>query len=199
VELNARIYACLRTKALQDELREKNIELQGMLSQMETLAVTDALTGLFNRRYCENALETEFKRAVRFGTPLSCLMLDIDHFKMINDVYGHRAGDTVLKEVARILKSGRRAIDTVARWGGEEFIVLLPQTKKEGAIIVASQFMSTLSAHVFSGISDEHVTVSIGIACVPDPSIDTGEKLVNASDCALYEAKRKGRNRIESA
>ncbi len=198
IELNARIYACLRTKALQDELRNKNRQLQEMLTKVETLAVTDSLTGLFNRRHCENILDNEFGRTIRYKSSLTCLMIDIDHFKKVNDEFGHRTGDTVLKEVAQIIKNNAREVDTVARWGGEEFIVLLPQTGKENGESFASRLVKAISGHQFSGIPGKRVTVSIGLASVPDPSLDAGEKLINASDFALYEAKRKGRNRTES-
>ncbi len=198
VELNARIYACLRTKALQDELREKNRQLQEMLTKVETLAVVDSLTGLYNRRHCENALENEFGRTIRYNSPLACLMIDIDHFKKVNDEFGHRTGDTVLREVSQIIRNNAREVDTVARWGGEEFIILLPQTDLKKGELFAQRLVKVISGHQFTGIPGRHITVSIGIASSPDPSIDTGEKLINASDFALYEAKRKGRNRIES-
>lgn len=197
IELNARIYACLRTKALQDELRQKNRQLEDMLGRVKVLAITDPLTGLFNRRHCEDALENEFKRMLRYKTPLTCLMIDIDHFKKVNDRYGHRVGDVVLKEVAAIIKTDIRAVDTAARWGGEEFVVILSQTDREKALISATRLLKEIAEHTFSGNPDIRITVSMGIASVPDPSIDTGEKLVDASDIALYEAKKKGRNRIE--
>jgi two-component system cell cycle response regulator len=198
VELNARIYACLRTKALQDELREKNRQLQAMLSKVETLAITDPLTGLFNRRHCEDVLENEFVRTVRYNTPLTCLMIDIDHFKEVNDQHGHRTGDAVLKEVAEILQRSSREIDTVARWGGEEFLVLLPQTGEENGEFIASRLVKVISERRFPGIAGKRITVSIGIASAPDPSIDKGEKLTDAADFALYEAKARGRNRTAS-
>lgn len=198
IELNARIYACLRTKALQDELREKNRQLQEMLTKVETLAITDSLTGLFNRRHCENVLENEFGRTERYNSSLTCLMLDIDHFKKVNDEYGHRVGDTVLKEVAQIVKNNSREVDTVSRWGGEEFVVLLPQTVEEKGVFFASRLVKAISDYHFTGIHGRRITVSVGIASAPAPAIDTAEKLINASDVALYEAKRKGRNRIES-
>jgi diguanylate cyclase (GGDEF)-like protein len=197
IELNARIYACLRTKALQDELREKNRQLQDMLAKVETLAITDSLTGLFNRRHCETFLEDEFAKTERYGSSLTCLMIDIDHFKKVNDEYGHRAGDTVLREVAQIIRSNSREVDTVARWGGEEFVVLLPQTGAESGTSFAERLVKVVSGHHFTGVPGGLITVSIGIAGAPAPSIDTAEKLINASDLALYEAKRKGRNRIE--
>ncbi len=198
IELNARIYACLRTKALQDELREKNRQLEKLLEKVETLAVTDPLTELFNRRRFETVLEKEFKRTVRYRSPLTCLMIDIDYFKKINDKYGHQVGDSVLHEIAQIINKTFREVDIAARWGGEEFIVLLPQTNRKAALQSASRILEAISTHKFPRIPDKKITVSIGIASVPDPSIDTGEKLINASDFAMYEAKKKGRNRVET-
>jgi len=199
IELNARIYACLRTKALQDELRQKNRQLEELLEKVELLAITDPLTELYNRRRFETALENEFKRTQRYKSPLACLMLDIDYFKKINDEYGHQVGDSVLQEIAKIIKKTFREIDIAARWGGEEFVVLLPQTQQDAAIQSASRILEKISNHRFLRIPDKKITVSIGIASVPNSSVDTGEKLVNASDLAMYEAKKKGRNRIEVA
>jgi two-component system cell cycle response regulator len=196
IELNARIYACLRTKALQDELRDKNRQLEEVLLKVEQLAITDPLTKLFNRRRFETTLENEFKRTMRYGSANSCLMIDIDHFKKINDEYGHHVGDVVLKEISEVIKDCIREIDTVARWGGEEFIVLLPETKKEEALKVAKRILDVIAGHSFSQITRQ-ITVSIGLASVPDPSIDTAEKLIQTADFVLYEAKSKGRNRVE--
>lgn len=195
-ELKARIYACLRTKALQDELKNKNRQLEEVLLQMETLAMTDQLTGLFNRRYFSSVFEKEFSRTMRYNHPASCLMIDIDHFKRINDEYGHHAGDQVLKEISQIMTDCLRKSDTLARWGGEEFIILLPETTKENALQVASRILNSVSTQKFSSLPGR-VTVSIGLAGTPDPNINDSEKLIAASDRALYEAKNKGRNRIE--
>ena len=194
-ELGARIYACLRTKALQDELREKNHQLEEVLSRVEILAVTDPLTQLYNRRHFESLIENEFATTSRYKSPASCLMIDVDFFKQVNDQYGHRAGDTVLKEIAQIIKGCLRKVDTVARWGGEEFVVLLPRTEKEYALIAAERILKAISGHSFADINKQ-ITVSIGISSMPDPSIDSSEKLVDASDAALYKAKGSGRNRI---
>ncbi|MFA4827806.1 MAG: diguanylate cyclase [Thermodesulfovibrionales bacterium] len=199
IELNARIYASLRTKALQDELRQKNHQLEDLLRQVEIMAITDQLTGIYNRRRLETVLEEEFRRTIRYKSPLACLMIDIDHFKRINDRFGHHTGDMVIKETAQIITECARDIDTVARWGGEEFLALFPQTKKEDALQPAVRIIKKVSEHKFSEISDEQITISIGIASAPDPSIDTEEKLIHASDMALYEAKKKGRNRAELA
>lgn len=201
VELNARIFACLRTKALQDELKQKNLQLQNLLKQVEIMAITDQLTGIYNRRQVETILQKEFRTASRYKTPVSCIMIDIDHFKTINDAFGHHAGDAVLKEIAKIIAESAREADIVARWGGEEFIIILPQTKKEEALQAATRILKAIPEHNFPDIPDERITVSIGITSIPHPSlnIDTEEKLIHTADCALYEAKRKGRNRIESA
>ena len=196
-ELNARIYACLRTKSLQDDLKQKNRQLEDMLTRVETLAVTDSLTGLFNRRRFETILTIEFKKASRYLAPLSCIMIDIDHFKMINDEYGHRIGDAILKETAQLILKNIREVDTAARWGGEEFCVLIPSTSKENARTPAMRILKSVADYVFPQIGNKRITVSIGIADALNPLIDTEDKLVNAADLAMYQAKRNGRNRIE--
>ncbi len=198
-ELNARIYASLRTKALQDELKERNRQLEDLLHRLEIMAITDHLTEIYNRRHFEETLKREFARALRYNLNLSCLMCDIDHFKRINDTYGHAAGDSVLKEVARLIHSSLREIDMVGRWGGEEFIVLLTQAKKADAKKVAERILLSISAHKFQGLPEnEKITVSIGVAsALEDADIDNWEKLIKAADEALYRAKRNGRNRVE--
>ena len=199
VELNAMIYASLRTKALQDELIEKNQQLEELLSKVEFLAITDPLTELFNRRRFESVIENEFKMSKRYGNPLTCMMVDIDKFKAINDEYGHQTGDEVIRDIARIIQENIREVDTAARWGGEEFIVLCHQTKKDDAHIAAKRILQKIPELHIRGVKDRRVTVSIGIAGVPDDSITTAEKLIHQADIALYEAKTKGRNRIEIA
>lgn len=196
IELNAKIYAALRTKALQDELRQKNRQLTELLAKVEALAITDSLTGLYNRRQLENVLEAEWKKSQRYNHPVSCLMIDIDFFKAINDTYGHKAGDLVLIEVANIIRNNVRDVDTVARWGGEEFIAILPSSGKDQGLVVAQRMLTKVSAHQFSQLPEIRVTVSIGLS-YSCPSLKTMEEFVEASDSALYEAKRKGRNRIE--
>ncbi len=198
IELNARIYASLRTKYLRDELKEKNRQLEEVLSKVEILAITDPLTEIYNRRHFSLIIQKEFARTQRYNSPLSCLMVDVDHFKEVNDNFGHSAGDIVLKEIAHNIKNCLRKVDTIARWGGEEFVVLLPGTKKEDAFIVASRILRAVSDFNYTGI-DQQITVSIGIANVPELKINSAEKLIDASDIALYKAKNKGRNRIEIA
>ncbi len=195
VELNARIYACLRTKALQDELKQMNLQLKKALAKVEVLARTDSLTGLCNRRHFEEIIENEFAKTKRYQTNASCLMIDVDHFKRINDEYSHQTGDQVLREIAGIIRSSIRDVDVAARWGGEEFIVLLPQIKGAGAMVPATRILNSVSEHKFSDCSRQ-ITVSIGISSAPDPSIDTVDRFIHTADLALYEAKDEGRNRI---
>lgn len=198
IELNARIYACLRTKALQDELRQKNVQLEELLKKVEVLAITDPLTGLHNRRYFEGTFKKEFIRSIRYKDPFTCFMLDIDHFKRINDTYGHSAGDAVLKEVSQIIATSLREVDHLARWGGEEFIVALPNTDRDGALTPAARILKAVSGHHVAALPpEERITISIGIAGIPDPAITTSEKLIQLADDALYRAKKNGRNRFE--
>lgn len=198
-ELNARIYARLRAKIHQDELKMKNTQLEDMLTRVESLAIMDPLTGLVNRRRFESIMNNEFKRASRYQSSLSCMVIDIDHFKVVNDTFGHQTGDVVLKEVAAIIQNTLREVDTPARWGGEEFIVLSPNTSKENAMKAAERILKAVAGRAYSNINDHRITVSIGVAGIPSPDIDSQEKLIHAADLAMYEAKRKGRNRIESS
>ena len=138
-ELEARIFAALRVRATQTELRERNQQLESMLHHVEALAITDALTGLFNRRRFSDVLRREFAVTRRYQNALSCLMVDIDHFKRINDRFGHEMGDRVLKEVAQALSQNLREVDLPARYGGEEFAILLPHTPKLNALVVAER------------------------------------------------------------
>lgn len=197
LELNARIYASLRTKALQDELRTKNKQLEELLYKVEYLAITDALTGLYNRRRFHDILLKEFERSKRYATPVSLLMIDIDHFKKVNDRYGHLAGDDVLRNVAQIIQKIIRDIDTAARYGGEEYIVILPNTEKNDALKVAERMRTTIENNRFAEIDNSTITISIGIAGMPDNQIDTEDKLIRAADLALYRSKQNGRNRSQ--
>lgn len=201
LELKARIAAVLREKHLRDELQKKNSEFEDLLRKFEKMAVTDSLTGLFNRRRFEEALAREFERFVRYNVPFSCLMIDVDHFKTINDTYGHDVGDTVLKGIANTIQKQIRTVDTVARYGGDEFVLLLTQQKKEEAEKVAVRMIKRLRQQTVEGMDKkgEKVTVSIGIASVPDPDLKNKEQVVQCADYALYKAKKKGRDRFQSA
>jgi diguanylate cyclase (GGDEF)-like protein len=198
LELNARIYASLRTKALQDELQMKNSQLEELLGKVEYMAITDALTGLYNRRRSHDVLAKEFERSKRYGTPFSLIMFDIDHFKKVNDDYGHQVGDTVLREVSNIIVKSIRDIDTASRFGGEEFMVILPNTGRENAKVGAERMRVGIERHIFPEL-DRPITVSIGVAGLPDPAIENEDRLIRCADCALYRAKQNGRNRVETA
>ena len=197
VELNARVNAALRIKLLQDELRKKNDELKEMLTQVETLSNADPLTGLLNRRRFDAILQPEFSKALRYKTPLSCMMIDIDHFKAVNDTHGHAIGDAVIKDVAGIIKWSVRDVDTACRWGGEEFIVLTPMTPQDKAELLAQRILKAVSEYAFAGANSVRLTVSIGIADSAGSGIDSVSKLIQAADIALFRAKKNGRNRIE--
>lgn len=198
-ELNARIYARLRAKIQQDELKNKNRQLEDMLTKVESLAVVDPLTGLFNRRRFESILGSEFRRSERYQSPLSLMMLDLDHFKSINDTYGHQSGDAVLKECARLFQTIIRQVDTAARFGGEEFVILSPNVMKTSAALAAERIRKAVEAHAFPGLGAKTVTISIGVAGMPNPEITSEQQLLYAADMAMYEAKKKGRNKIEIA
>jgi diguanylate cyclase (GGDEF)-like protein len=164
----------------------------------EELTITDGLTELFNYRYFRNKLADELRRADRYRQRFSLLMMDLDHFKRINDEYGHQTGNIVLREIGGIIKQCIRDVDVVARYGGEEFVVILPQTGDNDALAIAERIRSTVENSYFSsaqGQRDIQLTVSIGAASYPD-GVHTIEKLLEKVDKALYRAKAEGRNRI---
>lgn len=165
-----------------------------LLIQMETLANTDPLTGLFNRRYTWELGQKEFLRSRRYLRPFSVLMLDIDHFKKLNDTYGHDSGDAALKALVDVCIDNLRSEDVCGRWGGEEFLVILPETNKEGALQVAERLREKISEKKVSVKKEEiSFTVSIGVAQVTDDDLNI-RSVINLADKALYEAKNKGRN-----
>jgi len=162
------------------------------------MATTDALTGLHNRRYMESHLATLIEQAASRGKPLSVLVVDIDYFKAINDTHGHDAGDDVLREFAMRLKKSTRGIDLACRYGGEEFVVVLPETDMGVATVVAERLRRRIATEPFSigqGSDKVDVTISVGIAAIGDAQ-DTAHALLKRADQALYRAKRDGRNRV---
>ena len=162
-------------------------------------ATRDSLTGCFNKKYFIERLPAEVAYAKRHNTPTALAMCDIDHFKNVNDTYGHTAGDLVLRSVARVLLESVRQEDTVARWGGEEFCVILRDTKGDAAVVAAERFRRRLEGtRIEYEQHDIQVTISIGIAAWGEPGIATPEEFVQRADAYLYRAKHSGRNRIES-
>jgi diguanylate cyclase (GGDEF)-like protein len=196
-ELEARILAALRSRIKHTELQQRNAELESMLHHVEGLAITDPLTGLFNRRRFSDVLRREFAVTQRYKNNLSCMMVDLDHFKQINDRFGHDAGDEVLKQTARKLGETLREVDLAARYGGEEFVILLPHTDKVHAAVVAERISDLIRAQRFEfGGESLAVTASFGIADTSDAVEGKSEDLVRAADLALYRAKESGRDRV---
>jgi diguanylate cyclase (GGDEF)-like protein len=171
------------------------------ISLLERETATDPLTGVRNRRYLDRRLSEEVASARRYSLPLSVLMLDIDHFKQINDTHGHQAGDQVLVTLGKIVSDELRKADILARYGGEEFLVIAPHTPLSGATIVAERVRKRIESHDFSlpgepsGTGRINVTVSIGVASLGN-GVDSRENLVHAADENLYRAKEEGRNQI---
>ncbi|MEJ2696857.1 MAG: sensor domain-containing diguanylate cyclase [Candidatus Sulfobium sp.] len=172
-------------------------QMEGEKARLEKLAITDYLTGIYNVRFFYHRIIEEFIRCQRYSLPVSCLMIDIDFFKRINDEYGHKIGDEVLKEFARLLKKGTRKSDVLARYGGEEFILLLTQTALDGAIAEAERIREYVEAQRFRGLKRKGgLTVSVGIAVYPHPQVRTHDDLISCADKALFIAKHMGRNRV---
>ncbi len=196
-ELKARLRSMLRIKRLQEELEERERQLLEANERLRHMSRTDALTGLENRRSIERHLETMFAHGERLGEPLSCVMSDLDRFKSVNDEFGHHAGDAVLKQFAGILTKAAREIDVVGRYGGEEFIVLLPGTVLDAAVTFAERVRKDVESHtfVFDGGSIRR-TASFGVAGWPHPRIRACDHIVRSADDALYVAKETGRNRV---
>jgi two-component system, cell cycle response regulator len=190
-ELEARVRSMLRIKKLQDEIELKSLEL-------ERLSISDGLTGLFNHRHIHALLNEEFERVDRTNERLTVAMFDLDHFKAVNDTYGHQAGDRVLEQMADILRETAREIDRIGRYGGEEFMVLLPDTAIEDADVFVERVRREVARRPFNiGSPDPlHMTISAGVASYPHPDCNDPETLVRFADEALYAAKTAGRNRV---
>jgi two-component system, cell cycle response regulator len=189
-ELEARVRSMLRIKRLQDELEEKNREL-------ERLSISDGLTGLFNHRHIHGLLHEEFDRADRTGERLTVAMFDLDRFKSVNDNYGHQAGDRVLEDFAEILRESAREIDRLGRYGGEEFMVILPDTSIEDGVVFVERVRREVARRPFDiGRAEPlKMTTSAGVATYPHEGIVNPESLIRLADEALYAAKTGGRNR----
>ncbi len=191
---------------LESEVRQRTHELRAAIEKLEELALRDGLTGLFNHRYLQEALDAEISRARRHGHPVGLVFLDVDHFKAYNDKHGHPAGDRLLRRLSEVLLGGResglptqtRASDIVARYGGEEFVIVLPATSYEGTLVKAERIRRLIADHPFDHCTEQplgRVSVSVGVAAFPDHGADK-QALIDVADRELYRAKGAGRNRI---
>ena len=188
--LEARVRTQLRVKALVEQVQQQADELLHV-------SRTDALTGLDNRRYLEERLDEAFEHARRLSEPFAVLMCDLDKFKSVNDTYGHQAGDAVLQQLADVLRSEVREIDRIGRYGGEEFMLLLPGTTLDAAVHFGERVRQAVAARTFTIPGGTlRRTLSAGAAGYPHPRLSTTDALVKAADDALYVAKETGRNRV---
>ena len=188
--------------------RERNLvrtaaQLREVSAELDRLARTDALTGIANRRAFFDILGIEFRRSKRYGRQLSVLMLDLDHFKGVNDRWGHPFGDAVLRQTTETISANIRESDLIGRYGGEEFALALPETPLSAALEVAEKLRAAIEAHEFRtrdvpGVGEPpvHLTISIGVAALPVEEEQDEVELLGRADQALYDAKRTGRNRV---
>ncbi|HKQ61589.1 MAG TPA: diguanylate cyclase [Candidatus Polarisedimenticolaceae bacterium] len=200
-ELDARIRSMLRRREALMALEATVHDLTSTNEQLELRLMVDEKTGLYNFREFQRRLREEWERAERYATPLSLVFLDVDHFKQVNDRWGHPAGDRVLREFATLVAGGARTSDFAARYGGEEFAIVLPHTDAPMALRVAERIR--LAVRDFRFLRDEsptRITVSAGVATYPStPGLDSVDALVRAADAALYRAKDLGRDRVVGA
>ncbi|MDX9709864.1 MAG: diguanylate cyclase [Trichloromonas sp.] len=191
-ELIARVKVQLKIKTLQDSLKKSNQAL------ME-LSNTDPLTHLSNRRFLMKTLEKELQRCERSQKPMALIMVDVDHFKPVNDTYGHQQGDVVLQTLADQMKAHLRDYDLAARFGGEEFALVLPETALAEAVQAAERLRVAISElRIPADHNEIRLTISLGVATYPHPKVRTVDNLILEADRALYNAKEKGRNRVET-
>ena len=193
-----------RVRALEERvtaLQLENLDLVAKNSFLSEISVRDSLTGLYNRWYVMEKIDSEINRALRHGYPMSVLMMDLDHFKNINDSFGHPAGDEVLKSVGQMLRESCRVYDVAGRYGGEEFCIVLPEPRVNNTTVVAERIRSRLATTpVAVGGTAISVTASIGVAgtdSVNNEGVLSASALVERADRALYAAKHHGRNRVE--
>jgi diguanylate cyclase (GGDEF)-like protein len=171
-------------------------EIQELQSRLQEQAIRDGLTGLFNRRYLDETLPREISRAKRDGYPLAVIMMDIDHFKQINDTYGHPGGDEVLKSLGAVIRQGAREGDIACRYGGEEFVIVLPHMGIEAALVRAEKWRMELEAtQVRHGDFNIRFAISAGVSGYPYHAT-SHENLIECADLALYIAKKGGRNQV---
>jgi diguanylate cyclase (GGDEF)-like protein len=196
-ELEARVNALLRIKTLQSALKAREKELSVLNDQLTRMSLTDGLTQIENRRSLNERLHEMWQHSVRLHEPISLVMCDIDKFKSVNDNHGHQAGDSVLKGFAQLLKGEAREIDRVGRYGGEEFLLILPGTVLDAAVTFAERLREKVEGHTFSYEGGTLTrTMSCGVASSPHPRVKDEDALLRAADDALYVAKETGRNRV---
>lgn len=189
-ELLARINVFLKIQELQNELKKKN-------ALLEQLSITDTLTGLYNRRYFYEHINMHTAHVKRHPGTFGCLMIDIDHFKSINDTYGHDVGDKILKSVSGIMVREMRSGEVLARFGGEEFIVCLCEANEKEAVVAAERMRKAVEdANLAEDDNPVKVTVSIGVVIYPQQGLENSDNVIKAADEALYHAKRTGRNKV---
>jgi two-component system, cell cycle response regulator len=190
--VNAAVAAIKRAQALESTRADNR--------RLEALATTDPLTRLLNRRALLERLAREVDRAKRYESVLTLLLLDIDHFKRINDERGHLVGDAVLRQIGALVEASVRTVDIAARYGGEEFVLILPETSQDGGIIFAERLRESIERYPFDASGEEplHLTASIGVATFPAPRVDSTEDLFARADEALYRAKSSGRNQVRT-
>ncbi|MFP4465723.1 MAG: diguanylate cyclase [Candidatus Goldiibacteriota bacterium] len=186
-------------KEVKEQVKEKTHTLQEQMEESERRAIIDGLTGAFNRRFFENKLEDEIQLAKRFRSRLSLVMFDIDHFKPVNDTHGHTTGDIILQEVVETVKECLSSTDSLCRYGGEEFAVIMPDTPIEKAIDIAEHIRKAIEEHMFySGDVLINITISLGVSEYPSHGI-LKEVILEKADAALYKAKHDGRNNTKIA
>jgi two-component system cell cycle response regulator len=192
------VVVAARQLVAQRELIEAHREVHAAHDELAALATKDPLTGLPNHRALVAVIEGELERSARYARSCAVLFLDVDHFKALNDSYGHAAGDAVLRELGGVVSRCLRTIDTIGRWGGEEFVVVLPESGGDGAWDAAERLRATIAAHHFAAADGPHLTCSVGVAVYPEDGQDRAT-LVESADRAMYAAKRLGRNQAITA
>ena len=197
-ELLARVRVAIRLKRERDRLRESAEEAHRSAAEAHEMLMSDALTGLLNRHGLQRSLRREYAEARRYRRPLSCLMIDIDHFKKINDTFGHVAGDTALVQATRVMSEAVRASDIVCRYGGDEFLVLTPETDLEGASALGEKIRRVAAARRI-GEGREAFSLSLSVGAAELAPGETAHEMLVRADVALYRAKEGGRNRVSAA
>lgn len=189
-ELVARVRAGLRIVELQKALLSSN-------ARLERLSRTDELTGLGNRRHFRDEFTRAYEHASRYERPLSVAIVDVDHFKLINDEYGHEEGDRVLEQLGAVLRDALRASDFAARIGGEEFAIILPETQLHEALVVSEKIRRAIEQHPVE-LRTRPTTISLGVSSIPHSRFTTKSEMLRSADQAMYRAKNRGRNRVEA-